>query len=61
LTTLKSVTTKLPENVLSMWKEHCKKQKKTSYELLQELVASELGIDLKKGWVIKPLQERDKA
>ncbi|MHA1408645.1 MAG: hypothetical protein ACTSSG_14865 [Candidatus Heimdallarchaeaceae archaeon] len=55
MTTLKSVTTKLPENVLTMWKEHCKKQGKTSYELLNELIAKELGIDLKKGWVIRPL------
>lgn len=54
MATLKQITTKLPLEVYEMWQKHCKKQKQTSYEVLQNMIASELGIDLERGWVIKP-------
>ncbi len=60
MTTLKSVTTKLPPEVYDMWHEHCNKQGKTSYEGLHELIAKELKIDLERGWVIKPKSNQGK-
>lgn len=57
MTKLKSVTTKLPQEVHKMWLDFCKKKNKTSYEFLQELIASELGIKLKKEWIIDPIDK----
>jgi len=51
--TLKQIATRVPLEVWDLWQKHCKKQNRTSYEILQNLIAEELGIDIQKGWIIK--------
>lgn len=58
MTTLKSVTTKLPQEVRELWLAHCKKNKTTSYKLLQKLIASELMVDWEKNWSLYLDQEK---
>ena len=60
MATLKQITTKLPQEVFEMWQKHCEKQKQTSYERLQKMIAEELGIDLERGWVIKPKKDQER-
>jgi len=60
MTSLKHIGTKVPQEVYEMWQKHCEKQKQTSYERLQSMIAAELGIDLEyRGWVIKPKNDHE--
>lgn len=57
--TLKQIATRVPLEVWELWQKHCKKQKQTSYEKLQNMIAEELGIDLERGWIIKSKENQE--
>lgn len=50
---LKQISTRIPLEVYRMWLEYCEKQKRTSYDMLQEIITEKLGIDIQKEWIIK--------
>lgn len=50
----KPMTTRIPEKLGELFEDLCKKENKTAYIKLRELIAEACNVDLERGWVIKP-------